>query len=114
MKYVNITNTELTVSVVCLGSSHFGSLISEETAFEILDRFTEGGGNFIDTANVYGRWHPGGQNLSEQVIGRWLKSRNAYGKLIVATKAAHYDPKTPQIMRLSEDDINKDIRVGSE
>jgi len=109
MKYVNITNTELTVSQVCLGTSGFGSTIAESAAFEMLDRFTAGGGNFIDTANVYGRWQPGGINLSEQIIGKWLRERNAYGKVIVATKAAHYSIKAPSIMRLSEAEIRADL-----
>jgi len=109
MKYVNITNTELTVSQVCLGTSGFGSTIDESSAFEMLDRFTDGGGNFIDTANVYGRWQPGGMNLSEQIIGRWLRERNAYSKVIVATKAAHYSVKAPSVMRLGESEIRSDL-----
>lgn len=109
MKYVNITNTELTVSQVCLGTSGFGSTISESDAFEMLDRFTDGGGSFIDTANVYGRWQPGGLNLSEQIIGKWLRERKAYDKLIVATKAAHYSIKAPSVMRLGEDEIRSDL-----
>jgi aryl-alcohol dehydrogenase-like predicted oxidoreductase len=35
---------------------------SEDVAFEILNKFAEVGGNFIDTANMYG--------TSEQVLGR--------------------------------------------
>ena len=42
-------------------------LTDEEESHKILNRFVELGGNFIDTANVYG----GG--LSEKYIGTWLK-----------------------------------------
>jgi aryl-alcohol dehydrogenase-like predicted oxidoreductase len=29
----------------------------EETSFKIMDRFAEYGGNFIDTADIYGPFH---------------------------------------------------------
>jgi len=38
----------------------------EELSFQIMDRFAELGGNFLDTANVYGR------GTSETVVGNWL------------------------------------------
>jgi len=114
MKYTTIKNTELKVSQVCLGTAGFGSLVTEEVSCEILSRFVEGGGSFIDTANVYGRWHPGGVNLSERVIGRFLRETKAYDKVVVATKAAHYDPKTPHIMRLAEDEIRRDLEESRE
>ena len=31
------------------------------------------GGNFIDTAHIYGDWEPGMGPLSETAIGKWLK-----------------------------------------
>jgi aryl-alcohol dehydrogenase-like predicted oxidoreductase len=51
-----------------LGSSDWGS-VSDETAFTILDTFAGLGGNFIDTADVYG------MGISEKVIGRFLKTK---------------------------------------
>ena len=60
-----------------LGSADWGN-VTEESAFEILNRFVDLGGNFIDTADVYG----GG--ISEQVIGKFLKTRSE--TLYVATK----------------------------
>ena len=46
----------------------------------MLDRFVAAGGNFIDTANVYGR------GVSEEILGRWLKDKRR-DDLIIATKA---------------------------
>lgn len=51
-----------------LGSADWGN-VSDETAFAILDTFAQLGGNFIDTADVYG------MGISEKVIGRFLKTR---------------------------------------
>jgi aryl-alcohol dehydrogenase-like predicted oxidoreductase len=60
-----------------LGSADWGN-VNEEDAFAILKSFTDHGGNFIDTADVYG------SGVSEQVIGRFLKTINK--EVYVATK----------------------------
>lgn len=39
---------------------YFGSTIDEPRAFALLGRFTEAGGTFIDIANTYAFWIPGG------------------------------------------------------
>lgn len=36
-----------------LGTSGLGTIVDEETSFRILDRFVEGGGTVLDTANNY-------------------------------------------------------------
>lgn len=55
----------------------FGTRTDERRSFEILDRFVDAGGVWIDTSDSYAFWvHPtgfGGQ--SEMVLGRWLASR---------------------------------------
>lgn len=43
-----------TVSILALGSADFGGRIDAGRAYEIMDAYTEIGGNFIDTAHVYG------------------------------------------------------------
>jgi aryl-alcohol dehydrogenase-like predicted oxidoreductase len=46
-----------------------------------------GGGNFIDSADVYSRWapgHVGGE--SERILGDWMQARNNRSSLIIATK----------------------------
>ena len=59
MRYVRLNGTGLRVSALALGTGPFASHISDKVAEEILDTYVGEGGNFIDTANVYGRWNPG-------------------------------------------------------
>ncbi|MEU0882403.1 aldo/keto reductase [Lentzea sp. NPDC005914] len=77
----------LGVSALCLGTMYFGTTVDEERAFAVLDRFVEAGGTFIDTANTYSFWVDGGTGVeSEELLGRWLKSRGIRDELVLATK----------------------------
>ena len=87
MDYVNLGNTGLRVSRVCLGMMSFGKHESREWALDeaaaepIVKRAVEGGVIFFDTADVYN----GGQ--SEVVTGNLL--RKLFGmreEYVVATK----------------------------
>lgn len=109
MKKVRLKDTELVLSNICYGTGNFGERLQKEEAFRMLDAFTDMGGNFIDTANVYCRWVPGLGNSSEQYIGQWLKERNAYHHVIVATKGGHYDLSAPGISRVNKKEIQKDL-----
>ncbi len=82
--------TGLTVSRLALGTMTFGLQTDEATSFQILDKATAAGINFLDTADVY----PLGGTLAtsgrtEEIIGRWLQRKGAAarGNFIVATKA---------------------------
>jgi aryl-alcohol dehydrogenase-like predicted oxidoreductase len=52
----------------------------------VLDAYREAGGNFIDTADVYGRRGPDGAGSSEHIIGRWMSARCNRDELVIATK----------------------------
>ncbi|MGW2918112.1 aldo/keto reductase [Streptomyces angustmyceticus] len=82
------------ISAVCLGTLPFGTTVDAPTAFAILDRFAEAGGTFVDTANHYACWVPGARgDESELLLGRWLRSRDAAGRTVVATAVgARPDP----------------------
>jgi aryl-alcohol dehydrogenase-like predicted oxidoreductase len=60
-----------------LGSADWGE-IDQNKAFEILEAYVNAGGNFIDTADVYG------SGVSETYIGEFLKTTDK--KIFVATK----------------------------
>jgi aryl-alcohol dehydrogenase-like predicted oxidoreductase len=71
---------------LCLGGNVFGWSIDERRSFEVLDSYVAAGGNFIDTADVYGRRGPGGAGESERIIGRWIAARGNREQLVIATK----------------------------
>lgn len=56
---------------VCLGTAAFGTAMTKEESFRILDQFAAMGGRCIDTANNYAFWRGEGGE-SEAVIGEWL------------------------------------------
>jgi len=68
----------LTVSRLCLGAMLMGGGTPEDEAHRMLDRFLEAGGNFVDTADVYG------DGVSEQVLAPWLARRR--DDVVLATK----------------------------
>lgn len=105
MKKVQMKGTDLFVSEICLGGGCFGSKLTEKESFEVLDRYVELGGNFIDTAKVYCGWIPGMDRISETVIGKWLKERSDSNQIVVATKGAHYNFATPNISRVTREDV---------
>ncbi|MBD2820738.1 aldo/keto reductase [Xenorhabdus sp. 42] len=89
MKYKTLGNSGAYVSRICLGTQQFGRWVDEAGACEILNVFTENGGNFIDTADCYPIYLADGSHggeLSEYFIGRWLKSYSKRDDLIIATK----------------------------
>jgi aryl-alcohol dehydrogenase-like predicted oxidoreductase len=109
LKLKPINHTKLTASVICLGTSHIGSLISAEDSASILDAYTAGGGNFLDTAEVYANWLPIEPNSSERFLGQWMKKRGNRDRIIVATKGGHPRLDTPHISRLSQEDVRTDV-----
>lgn len=105
MEYTKLGSTGVEVSRLCFGTWRFGMESDGEVettrdeAHELLDRFAEHGGNFIDTANGYG----GGD--SERWIGEWLdeQDREDY---VVASKVYW-----SQESRFSENLGRKNIRA---
>ncbi len=69
----------------------FGWTLDEGRSFAVLDAYAEAGGNFIDTADVYGRHGAGGAGGSEAIIGRWMAARGNRDRLVIATKVGMSD-----------------------
>ena len=86
MKYVNLGRTGLRVSRVCLGAMSFGSrewrdwVLPETESLPFITRALEVGINFFDTADMYSR------GVSEEVLGRALKSNARRDQVVIATK----------------------------
>src|SRR6202034_1137258 len=90
MKYRTIgadPKTSREVSVLSLGAMLFGTVTDEATSFAILDRYVEAGGTFIDTSDNYAFWINGTQGgESEDLLGRWRRSRGIGDEIVIATK----------------------------
>ncbi|ASK29269.1 alcohol dehydrogenase [Chryseobacterium sp. T16E-39] len=81
-----IKNTDLSIAPINFGGNVFGWTLDEQQSFNILDQFVAGGFNFIDTADTYSWWVNGKGGQSEEIIGKWLKSRGNRNDLVIATK----------------------------
>lgn len=87
MEYRKLGRTGLKVSALCLGTMQFGWTADEPRSVDVMDAFVAAGGNFIDTADVYSRWHPGNPGgVSEEIIGRWMHARGNRRQVVLATK----------------------------
>ena len=107
MQKIKLNKTDLMVSPVCLGADRFGSARDKDTAFEMLDRFLEAGGNFIDTASLYARDFEAGISRSEEVLGQYLKARPG-ADIIIATKGGHHELSTMRT-RINREEIVADL-----
>jgi aryl-alcohol dehydrogenase-like predicted oxidoreductase len=82
--YSLLGRSGLRVSPLALGTMTFGTEWGwgspRETAFALMDRYFERGGNFLDTADGY----TGG--TSETLIGEYFADRGARDRAVIATK----------------------------
>ncbi|MBQ9252868.1 MAG: aldo/keto reductase [Clostridia bacterium] len=97
------------VSVIGLGSSEFGGKCPENQAWEFMDRFVALGGNFIDTARVYGDFVTPKDGESEKVIGRWLSARHLRDQIFLSTKGGHPRLWSMRQSRLSREEVRGDM-----
>jgi aryl-alcohol dehydrogenase-like predicted oxidoreductase len=89
MKYRPLGQTDIQVSLICLGSMTWGQQNSEQEAHVQLDYAVDAGVNFIDTAEMYPIPPKAEtQGLTERYIGSWLKKRRDRDKLIIASKVS--------------------------
>jgi len=86
---VALGRTELQVHPLCLGGNVFGWSANAAQSQEVLTAYESAGGNFIDTADMYSRWHTGNVGgESETIIGDWMKARGNRSEMVIATKVA--------------------------
>ncbi|XP_055861249.1 1-deoxyxylulose-5-phosphate synthase YajO-like isoform X1 [Biomphalaria glabrata] len=86
LPYVFLGKSGLKVSNMCLGTMTFGESFfgspgqcDEATSHQLINRYVEWGGNFLDTADIYGRGN------SEMIVGSWLE-RQKRDNFVIATK----------------------------
>jgi aryl-alcohol dehydrogenase-like predicted oxidoreductase len=86
---VALGRTGLQVHPLCLGGNVFGWSANAEQSQEVLTAYETAGGNFVDTADMYSRWHTGNVGgESETIIGDWMRSRGNRSEMVIATKVA--------------------------
>src|SRR5579872_3565203 len=87
MEKRTIPHTDISVSVLSLGTMNFGTMCDEAEAHRQLDYATNNGINFIDTAEIY----PippdrSRQGTTERFVGSWLAQRKGRESLVLASK----------------------------
>ncbi len=89
MKFKKLGNTNLDVSLICLGTMTWGTQNSEKDAFEQMDYSIDNGVNFFDTAELYSV-PPTSESYgkTEVMIGNWFEKRKNRDKIILASKVA--------------------------
>ena len=110
MKYRSLGKTGLQVSEVGMGTWQLAGkpwgwdAPDENESMKALYRFVELGGNFIDTAWVYGRVdEPGdeeGGHCSEELIGNFIKESGNRNKVIIASKIPGKNRKWPALLNV--------------
>ena len=90
MNTVQLGQSDLRVTPICLGTMTFGEQVDEPTSHAILGRALEHGLNFVDTAEMYSvPTRAETYGLTESIMGRWFaKTPGARQKLVLASKVA--------------------------
>ncbi|MFS0821516.1 aldo/keto reductase [Bacillus sp. 1P02SD] len=102
---VDQKSVEKKVSRLIMGTAGFYQLDSKGSAFSIMEKFIEAGGNTFDAAHQYIN--------SEEVLGEWLDKRGIRKDIYILTKGAHPDDGEPG-QRVHPAAITKDIMESLE
>ena len=106
MEYVNLGNTGIKVSRLCLGMMTYGAkswrqwVLEEADSRPFMQRALEAGINFYDTADMYSL------GVSEEILGRGLKDLGVKREqVVIATKVFHAMGDDPNARGLSRKHI---------
>ena len=90
MQFRKLGNTDIDVSLICLGTMTWGSQNSEAEGHAQIDYALDQGINFLDTAEGYPVTPASAetQGRTEEIIGTWIESRKARDRIVLATKVA--------------------------
>src|ERR1700754_4569530 len=110
MQKIQLGQSDLHVTPICLGTMTFGEQVDEPTAHAILSRSLERGVDFIDTADMYSvPTRKETYSVTETIIGNWFAANpGARQKLVLATKVAGPLRNTPWVREgvgMTADDI---------
>ena len=89
MEYRKLADTDIELSLICLGTMTWGQQNSEKEAHEQMDYAFENGINFFDTAELYPIPPMAEtQGKTEEYIGSWFKKNSNREKIFLASKVA--------------------------
>ena len=93
MKYRKLGNTDIDVSVICLGTMTWGDQNTQKDGFDQMDYALERGINFFDTAELYSVM-PKKETYgkTEEIIGNWIKEKKKRDKIFLASKISGPGP----------------------
>ena len=100
MKYTTLSNTNIKVSKICLGTMTYGNQNTEAEGHEQMDYAIEKGVNFFDVAELYPV--PANANTygdTERIVGTWLKKTGNRENIVLATKIAGWGAYTAHIRK---------------
>jgi aryl-alcohol dehydrogenase-like predicted oxidoreductase len=89
MEYRRLGRGDIEVSAICLGTMTWGEQNTQDEAFAQMDYALDHGVNFLDTAEMYpfmARAETFGR--TEEIIGNWMATRGARGRVVLATKVS--------------------------
>jgi aryl-alcohol dehydrogenase-like predicted oxidoreductase len=97
MEFRILGKSGIAVSELCLGTMTFGNTTSESDSIDMIHRFLDREGNFIDTADVYV------SGKSEEIVGKAIRGRRS--DVILATKVRMTTSKNVNHVGLSRKHI---------
>ena len=114
MKKVQLGQSDLHVTPICLGTMTFGEQVDEAVAHSILDRAADRGINFMDAAEMYSVPAKAETfGATETILGNWFAKRPAARQQwVVATKVAGPARAMPWIRGGSPDLTAADITAA--
>lgn len=106
MDYVNLGQTGLKVSRICLGTMGYGStkwrhwVLAEEASRPFIQNALEMAINFFDTADMYS------VGVSEEILGRALRDFARRDEVVIATKVFNPMGDKPNQRGLQTDHVD--------
>ena len=113
MDYCNLGYSGLQVSRIGLGALPFGTKLTEKESQDLVSAFYDIGGNYIDTANIYGGGKIGNNKKtagrSEKTVGKAVKGKR--DRFVIGTKGYWLmeDEVGPNRVGLSRSYLSKNI-----
>lgn len=87
MEYRKLGNTDIDVSVICLGTMTYGEQNTQAEGHTQMDYALDHGVNFFDTAELYSIPPKADtQGSTEEIIGTWFAKNGNRDKVILASK----------------------------